>query len=246
MFKASIKAETMNEALNALTAFLDEAKFDLNADGIDTRAVDLSNVAMVDLKLSKAAFESFSCDNAIIAIDLTKLSNALGMTREGDLVELELDEVAHKLRVSYSGLTYTLSLLDPSTIRKEPKIPVLSLPCKVVVDGAQIRRAVKAAEKISDCLTLGTKGETFYLEAIGDLDQVKLELTKDKLIELTTNQEVKSTFSLDYLSDISKEVANASEATIQLGKDYPIKINFKIANGNGDIEYIIAPRIEAE
>jgi len=246
MFKASIKAEIMNEALNALIAFLDEAKFDLNTDGITTKAIDPSNVAMVDLKLSKAAFESFTCDSAVIAIDLIKLSDVLGMAREGDLIELELDEIGHRLRVSYNGITYTLSLLDPSAIRKEPKIPPLSPPCKVIVDGAQVRRAVKAAEKISDCITLGTKGETFYLEAAGDLDQVKLELTKDKLIELTTTQEVKSTFSLDYLDDISKEVAKASEVIIELGKDYPMKMKFKIANGNGDIEYIIAPRIEAE
>ena len=67
---------------------------------------------------------------------------------------MELEEGNHKLLIDVGGLSYTLSLLDPSTIRAEPRIPQLELPAKVVMNGADLRRAVKAAEKISATICL--------------------------------------------------------------------------------------------
>jgi len=53
-------------------------------------------------------------------------------------------------------------------------------------------------------------------------------------------------FSLDYLSDIIKPASKSNEISLHLGKDFPIKINFAIANGNGTIGYLLAPRIESD
>src|SRR5665811_237909 len=85
---------------------------------------------------------------------------------------MELEEGNHKLLIDVGGLSYTLSLLDPSTIRAEPRVPQLDLPAKVVLNGADLRRAVKAAEKISDHMLMGVSGDTFFMEAKGDTDKV--------------------------------------------------------------------------
>jgi len=53
-------------------------------------------------------------------------------------------------------------------------------------------------------------------------------------------------FSLDYLSDISKIAGKADEVTIDLGKDYPLKLKLKIAEGLGEVNYMLAPRVESE
>jgi proliferating cell nuclear antigen len=34
--------------------------------------------------------------------------------------------------------------------------------------------------------------------------------------------------------------------TVELGKDFPVKIGFTIANGAGKIGYLLAPRIESD
>ena len=123
--------------------------------------------------------------------------------------------------------------------------PNPDLPGRIVIRGEDLKRAVKAAEKVSDYMSMGIMGDTFFMEADGDTDNVRLEMTKDQLIEIKPG-DAKSLFSLDYLSDMSKILGKASEITIDIGKDYPLKIRFKIAEGHGDVSYMLAPRVESE
>ncbi len=245
MFKAVIGSEKLKDTIESVSTLVDEAKFKINPDGISVRAVDPANVAMVSLDIAKDAFDSFEATEGELGIDLTKLNGIMEMADKSDNIELDLDETAHKLVVRMRGLSYTMSLLDPSSIRKEPKVPSLDLPARIVVRGEDMKRAIKAAEKVSDYMSMGTKGDTFFMEAEGDTDNVRIEMTKDQLIDIKSG-EAKSLYSLDYLADISKILGKASEVTIDLGKDYPLKIRFKIAEGHGEVSYMLAPRVESE
>jgi proliferating cell nuclear antigen len=89
------------------------------------------------------------------------------------------------------------------------------------------------------------RGEVFFMEAEGDTDNVQLEMTKDQLVDLKAG-DAKSLFSLDYLTDISKIAGKTGEVSIDIGKDYPLKVRFKIAQGHGDVSYMLAPRVESE
>ncbi len=245
MFKAVIGAEKLKEAIESVSTLVDEAKFKLNPDGLSVRAVDPANVAMVSLDLAGDAFDSFEATEGELGIDLTKLNGIMEMADKDDSIEIDLDETAHKLVVRMRGLSYTMSLLDPSSIRKEPKVPSLDLPAHVIIRGEDLKRAVKAAEKVSDYMSIGVRGDVFFMEAEGDTDNVQLEMTKDQLIELSPG-EAKSLFSLDYLTDISKIAGKTEKVSIDVGRDYPLKIRFKIAQEHGDVSYMLAPRVESE
>lgn len=245
MFKAVIGAEKLKEAIESVSTLVDEAKLKLTPEGLSVRAVDPANVAMVSLDLARDAFESFEATEGELGIDLTKLNGIMEMAEKDDTIELDLDETAHKLIIRMRGLSYTMSLLDPSSIRKEPKVPTLDLPAHIVIRGEDLKRAVKAAEKVSDYMSIGVRGDVFFMEAEGDTDNVQLEMTGDQLIELKSG-EAKSLFSLDYLTDISKIAGKTPEVKIDVGKDYPLKIRFKIAQGQGDVSYMLAPRVESE
>ena len=245
MFKAAINAELLKDAIASLAVIVDEVRFRIKPEGISVKAVDPANVAMVVFELGSSAFDEYSADESEIGIDLNKITDLLGITDKGDTVRMELEEGNHKLLIDVGGLSYTLSLLDPSTIRAEPRIPQLELPAKVVMNGADLRRAVKAAEKISDHMLMGVAGDTFFMEAKGDTDQVRLEMGRDQLIDLKTG-EASSLFSLDYLTDIVKPTNKVNEVSLSLGRDFPVIIDFEIANGAGRISYLLAPRIESD
>jgi proliferating cell nuclear antigen len=246
MFKAAINAEVFKDAIEAVSTLVDEAKFRLTKDGISARAVDPANVAMVAFDLNAKAFDTFDATDGEIGIDLVRFMDILGMASKGDKLELNLNEETRKLEIRTGGLAYTLSLLDPSSIRKEPKVPSLDLPAKIVVNGTELRRAVKAAEKVSDHMALGVVGKTFYVEAEGDLDKVRLDIPETSLVSITATSNVRSLFSLDYLNDIVKSLGKAEQVSIDLGTDYPVKFTFSIAGGNGTVVYLLAPRIESE
>lgn len=245
MFKALIGAEKLKDSIESISTLVDEARFRITPEGLSVKAVDPANVAMVSFELSKDAFDSFEATEGELGIDLTKLTGVMEMADKSDIIELELDEASHKLIVRMRGLAYTMSLLDPSSIRKEPKVPNLDLPAHIVIRGEDIKRAVKAAEKVSDYMSMGVRGDIFFMEAEGDTDKVLVELGKEQLIDLQAT-DAKSLFSLDYLSDMSKILGKSNEVSIDLGKDFPLKIRIKIAEGHGEVSYMLAPRVESE
>ncbi|MDD3041377.1 MAG: DNA polymerase sliding clamp [Methanosarcinaceae archaeon] len=245
MLKAAINAELLKDSIAALAVIVDEVRFKISQEGISVKAVDPANVAMGIFELRAEAFDEYNADECEIGIDLNKISDLLGLADKTDTVKMELDENSQKLLIDVGGLSYTLSLLDPSTIRAEPRVPQLELPVKVVLNGLDLRRAVKASEKISDHMLMGVSDDTFYMEAKGDTDKVRLEMGRDQLIDLKSGDAC-SLFSLDYLSEIVKPANKANEVTLSLGRDFPILIDFEIANGAGKVSYLLAPRIESD
>src|SRR6056297_4211411 len=154
MFNAIVSAATLRDALDSVSVLVEECKIRLNEDDLSITAVDPANVGMVDLTLEAAAFESYEADGGVIGVNLARLEDIAGMANSGDLVHLELDEETRKLHIEIDGLSYTLALIDPDSIRQEPDIPDLDLAAEIVVEGAQIGRGITAADMVSDHIRL--------------------------------------------------------------------------------------------
>ncbi len=247
MFKAIVSAEVLQEALDSVSVLVDECKIHLDEDGLVIRAVDPANVGMVNLELSAKSFESYEADGELIGINLIRIDDIAGMAEAGQLIQLELNEETRKLHIQMDGLEYTLALIDPDSIRQEPDLPDLDLPATIVLEGRDIDRAVKAADMVSDHIALGvnTDKETFYVDAEGDTDDVHFELTRDDLIDLTIG-DAHSLFSLDYLKDMNRAIPNNGEITLNLGEEFPVQIQYEIAEGHGNVVFMLAPRIQSD
>jgi proliferating cell nuclear antigen len=247
MFNAIVSADTLRTTLDSVSVLVDECKIHLNEDGIEIRAVDPANVGMVDLSLSAEAFESYETDGGLIGVNLSRLEDIAGMADSDQLVHLELDEETRKLHIQIDGLEYTLALIDPDSIRQEPDLPDLDLPANVVIEGRDIDRAVKAADMVSDHIALGVDegAELFYVDAEGDTDDVHFELDREDLIDLTAGT-AHSLFSLDYLKDMNKAIPKDAEVSMELGEEFPVKMHFDIAEGQGKVTFMLAPRIQSD
>jgi proliferating cell nuclear antigen len=247
MFKAIVGASTLQDALDSVSVLVDECKIRLNEDALSIRAVDPANVGMVDLTLEAAAFESYDADGGVIGVNLARLEDIAGMAGSGDLIHLELDEETRKLHIEIDGLSYTLALIDPESIRQEPDIPELDLPAEIVVEGAQLDRGVTAADMVSDHIRLrvAEADEAFLIEAEGDTDDVDLELAREDLIALTAGP-ADSLFSLDYLKDMNKAIPGDAEVTVELGEEFPVKLHYGFGEGLGQVTFMLAPRIQSD
>ncbi len=246
MFNAIVSADTLQATLDSVGVLVDECKIHLEDDGLEIRAVDPANVGMVDLSLDVEAFESYEADGGLVGVNLVRLQDIAAMADSDQLVHLELDEGTRKLHISIDGLEYTLALIDPESIREEPDLPDLDLPASVVIEGRDIDRAVTAADMVSDHIELGVDedAEAFYVTAEGDTDDVHLELDAGDLIDLVVGPAT-SLFSLDYLKDMNRAIPADAEVTMELGEEFPIKLHFDIADGQGQVTYMLAPRIQS-
>lgn len=247
MFKAIVSADILAETLDSVSVLVDECKIRLDESGLTIRAVDPANVGMVHLELAATAFESYETDDGVIGVNLDRLEDIVGMADSDQLVNLELDQETGKLHIHIDGLEYTLALIDPDSIRQEPDLPDLDLPAQVVIEGRDINRAVTAADMVSDHIALGVnvEAEQFYVDAQGDTDDVHLELDREDLIDISPG-EARSLFSLDYLKDMNRAIPADGEVTMELGEEFPITLQFEIAEGEGSVTFMLAPRIQSD
>lgn len=247
MLKATIQADVFRETIDAVSALVNECRLHIDENGIRTITVDTSNVAMVSLELEASAFETFVASTAEIGLDIEKIRSMMAMIGKSDVVSLELDDDAKKLKISFGGYEYSITLLDTKTIRRDPNAPNLNLPATFEISGAMFNDAIKASNMVSDKIMLSVSAETqvFTMNAEGDSDRIKRELSGDDIHYITCN-DARSLFSLDYLKDMGKSVSRAEKVQIRLGNDHPVQFSFEYADGKGKIGYLLAPRIEAD
>ena len=245
MFNAKIKADIIKGIIDVTSPLVNEAKFNVTSKGLTLRAVDPAHVAMVDLELKSSAFEEYKADDMELGIDLDKLSGIMKLATAEDLVSLEYDEESNRLIVRIGNLVRRMGLIDTAGM-PDSKVPHLELPAKAIVRASELSKGVRASEAVSDHLALSIDKDSFELFAEGDTDTVNLKLPKSLLVELHAPGKFKSLFSIDYFSNMIKPVRGDDTITINLGNDNPIRVDFDIAEKNGHVTYLLAPRIESE
>jgi proliferating cell nuclear antigen len=255
-FACKIDAADLETYLEAYATLVDEMKLNITPEGFTARAVDPANVAMIDETLPADRFEHYSSTGGTIGFNLDRLLNILGMAETGDRAELELDQETRKLQIQLGGLSYTLALIDPDSIRAEPDIPELDLAAEATITGAQFDRGLTAVDMVTDHLTLRV-GETddgeeaLVIEGEGDTDDVDLELTGEECLGLAgVDSEAESLFSLDFLKDMNKAIPKSTEVTLRFDDEHPVMIEFDALPNDDDgelpVRFMLAPRIKSE
>ena len=246
-FKAVIdEPELLKESINALSTLLTEAVFKVTKSGLELRAMDAANVAMADMKLLASAFRTFEVEKDIeIALNLSDLTSILKRSKGTDSVTLELKD--NQLLVEMKGGTkrsFNLPLLD---IKQDQKIPSLDFPVSIKIKTEAIEDGISDAEIVGDAVILEADPDSFVMRAEGNnrKAEVRIEKGNDLLIELKAKDHVKSIFPLDYLKKFIKAAKLCKEATLHLGNEYPMKIDFKVLD-KIQLSFILAPRIESE
>lgn len=245
MFEAKIKADTLREIVGVVSTLVDEIKLNIDSDGMSLRAVDPAHVAMVDLSLNAGAFEDLKADKCELGIDIDKLKEVLRLAKVGDILVMRHDEDKNRLIITVENITRRMSLVD-TTGMSDPKVPKLNLPAKVQLKTNELSQGIRASESVSDHVALIVSQDGFELQSEGDTDSVELKLPKDLLEEIDVSENVKSLFSLEYFSNMIKSVGSTDHVTMFLGNNYPIRIEFDIAGGEGHVTYLLAPRLENE
>ncbi|MCS7118839.1 MAG: DNA polymerase sliding clamp [Archaeoglobaceae archaeon] len=244
MVETIVSGEILRTIARAIVALVSECRIHFLSKGLHSRAVDPSNVAMVIVDVPKDSIESYRVDvEKTIGVDINRIFEISKTIGSKDLVEVSiLDETS--LRIKFGSVEYNIALIDPSAIRKEPKIPELNLPAKIVLDAGEFKKAISATEKISENVVLKSDKHGFTIEAKGDIERITFTMTGSELIEFNGG-EARSMFSIDYLREFCKVAGAGDLLTISLGTNYPGRFSFELVGGKVRVEYILAPRVES-
>jgi proliferating cell nuclear antigen len=244
MFCAELKSDTLKGLVNIISTLIDEVKFTITPEGMTLKAVDAAHVAMIEMEISKGAFESYSAEDTELGLDLDKVKGVLKLAGAGEIIKMEQDDSVGKLVFKVGNITRRMSLID-TTGMSDPKVPQLDLTATITVAIEELQKGIRAVESISDHITLKAGPEFFELSCEGDTDSVSLKLDKDAA-KIDTSSDVCSMFPPEYLANIIKAIPSGTQVDIELDNDYPVKLVFNLADGAVKVHYLLAPRIESE
>ena len=232
MLNATANTKLLKRAIKASNAFLNETRLRISQEGISIRAVDAGNVCLTSIFIPKEDFDEFNAEEGVIGINVSRLNSILKSIKD-DLVEIECDK---NLKLKAGKACYNMALVDPSSLKAEPKLPVLNLNAETVVDANDFKNAVSMASKVADNVVFSAD-DGFYMVAEGDVEDVRIDFSE------YSGEKARVMLSLEYLKEIAKVVEKDDAVRIAIGTDLPVRINIE-SEFSTTILYLIAPRIE--
>ena len=243
MFKATVHdTRSWSNSIDAVAALIDEGAFQIDEAGIKLRAMDPSQIALVDFILPAKGFEKFEVDKSVsIGVDLLELSKITKRSKPEDKIELSFDGA--RLRMVFRGETtrnFSLSVMEAAA--NPPREPKIDFTADIKIAPSIIKDALKDAELVSNHVALSADGG-LSVRADGDTGSVEISFKEDKLLSISVKAPSRAVFSLDHLNNILKEAEAPSVVSLSLKNDAPLRVEYSI--GDAKVVYYLAPRIES-
>ncbi|MBU3896537.1 MAG: proliferating cell nuclear antigen (pcna) [Nanoarchaeota archaeon] len=249
MFNAvTSEPKILRDSIDTISQLIDEGIFKLKRDGIELIATDRAMVAVVEFKLGAGAFDEYACDeDKEIGINLLNFLTILKRAGPDDKLKLQLKE-DEKLEVTLKGKSTRKFAIPLLNITKEevPPVDQLDFSASAEIRSGIIEQGIADADIVADSVMFELDEEKFKMFAEGDSSKSELVLEKGNefLVSLNARQSIKSRYPLDYLKKIIKASKISDITKINLGTDYPMRIEFM--GDNISFRCILAPRVSED
>lgn len=242
MFNAVISdTKSWKTSVDAISALIDEGTLHIQEDGFKLRAMDPSQIALIDFELPTSGFEEYDLEKETsVGIDFSELSKITKRCKAEDRIKFSLES---KLTLVFEGETtrrFNIAVIDSTT--SPPKEPEIDFTAEIKIGASMLKDALKDAEQISNHVALEA-GDDFKVTAEGDTGSADISISSENILSLEVDEETRAVFSLDQLNNILKAADQSSIVQLKLRNDSPLQVEYAI--GDGRVLYYLAPRIES-
>lgn len=245
-------AKEFSDYIKAISAIVDEGVFTIDESSIKFCAMDPAHISLVDFDFPKSAAEEYECSGSIeLGVNMGEFLKFLKRAKGNEALELSYNDSTKKLEIKLLSATesiervFTLSSLEISG--GSVPSPKLTFDAKAKLDLKVFRDAIEDVSLVSDYVKISIAPEYVLLNAKGELGSSNIKMSRigGTIYEIQTDKEVYGYFSIQYLEKILKACSSISkELLMELSTNKPIKLAISIPSGK--LDYLIAPRIEAE
>ena len=88
MLNVTARQDLMNKIVETLGVVVEDARFEFKENQMQATVVDASHVAMIDMKVDAAAFDTWEIEDADLALELRKVKELISLGGADDLSEL--------------------------------------------------------------------------------------------------------------------------------------------------------------
>lgn len=228
------------KSISAISSFISEGNFRFNEKGIGLKAMDSSQIVLVNYLADKKAFDRFDIEPTFVGVDLIELHKIVSRGMPGDRMMLDINETDLVLRLEGElNRSFELPLIDVSD--DDINLPEIKYEARIEINARILKEALKDAALFGTAVVLKAKGNQFFLEAKGTRGNLKTIADQQKKISVKTTKEVVSKYSLNFLSNIVKEAEPEKSVVLELKSDAPMKISYNI--GPANIQFHLAHMI---
>ncbi len=242
MLKLTISdANSWKRSIDAIAALIDEGTFEFTDSGMALKAMDPSQIAMVDFEMPKKAFKEYKVgEKQSIGVDLSELSRVMRRAHPEDTLTLELK--GNKLEILYEGKTkrkFLLPLIDSTAHPNKPKI---EFNASVKMPASDIKEVLADVELVSNYVVFDASEKGLNISSESESGKAEISLPKESLLELKVKQGSRAMFPLEYLKNMTRNTDVSTVIELSLKNDNPMQMEYSI--GEGKVTYFLAPRIE--
>jgi len=242
MLKLTISdANSWKRSVDAIAALIDEGTFEFTESGMALKAMDPSQIAMVDFEMPKKAFKAYDVSQKqSIGIDFSELSRVMRRAHPEDSITLELK--GNKLEIHYDGKTKRKFLLPLIDATAHPNKPKIEFDVKVKVPANDLKEVLADVELVSNYVVFEANEKAVEISSESESGKAEVSLPKDAVLELKATKAARAMFPLEYLKNMTRNTDVSTVIEVNLKKDNPMKMEYAI--GEGKVTYFLAPRIE--
>ncbi|MGB1588420.1 MAG: hypothetical protein ACPHJD_06365 [Poseidonia sp.] len=243
MLNVTARQDLMSKIIDTLGVVVEDAKFEFKEDRLQATVVDASHVAMIDLRVDAAAFETWEVEESQLAVELKKIKELISLGSADDHIEMAFTQDV--LTLNLGKIDLNIRPLDPSTINS-PNLPNIEIPSTIEINGSALAQALRASRLGGDLVNFSIDANTFTVHVQGQPDSVNVSFTKDDLESLNCSKPARSQYSLTYLVPLSKVFGSLGTVKLGFGESFPLRLEFSFNDGAAEVVYFLAPRVESD
>jgi len=256
MFRAVVSEDKIKRLIrffNAIEKIVDEACFWISEEGFAFRDLDAARISMIDFELGRDYFieYEFTGEGKIpVTVPVDKLADYVKACKNARELEFTFEEGGRTFNV-ITKEPYHRFFAVPMTIsqdKRETGVPNIPFKATFKITTSSLKSILNELKLVDDKVTITAKEDTVTFSSKneeGFETSVTLKYPDHiELMAIAVEEPSTASYNLKSILNIVKELSNNSGvATVQLGTNLPLKIDFELIEHEKFV-YYLAPRAE--
>lgn len=212
------------KSIEAISGIIQEANIRFKDDGIYIKAIDKTQILLLDFSMPKSGFESYVIEPNLIGLNLVEFNNMISRTFEKDKIKLELKE--NYLDIYLLGSIqrrFNLPFIDLND--EDIKIPEIKFDAQVKINAYLFKEILKDASIVSSTIMFKVVDGNFIIESEGEKGKILTEVSK---AQMKSKKQVIVKYSLSFLKNITKTIDNDVEILLKFSEEAPLYLEYNL------------------
>ncbi len=220
-------------AMDTVFSFLPEGTLFFSDSGVHLRAMDPSQVVLVELFAPKDVFSKYElgAPNVPVPLDFSEYTKILSRAGSDDRVRMKLEDVSLSVvieRVNGSfRREFYLPLRDVSDQATEVSIP--NATSTVMIRARLLKDALRDSGLFATSAVFVARPDVFMVEAKSQQGITRVVAHPGDDVKISSDFESISRYSLPYVQNIVKAADSDTFITLAFGNDTPAKITYDVS-----------------